>query len=110
MGTSIEWALFLGSAVLLLAVVAARVTIVAGLPTLLAYLVLGVVLGQLPVSALDVHAAEALGIAALVAILAEGGLTTRTEDLRPVLPLALTLSVVGTGVSVAVVAGAAHWL
>ncbi|MDQ1680469.1 MAG: potassium/hydrogen antiporter [Frankiaceae bacterium] len=108
--TSIEWTLFVGSAVLLLAVVAARITTSAGLPTLLVYLVLGVALGQVPGFAADPKAAEALGVAAIVVILAEGGLTTRIDAVRPVLPIAATLSVAGTAVSVAVVAGAAHWL
>jgi cell volume regulation protein A len=113
--TSIEWALLLGSGVLLLAVIAARITTVVGLPTLLVYLVLGVALGNVHVGSAHVaaattHQAEALGIAAVVLILAEGGLTTRVETVRPVLPLALTLSVAGTAVSVAVVAAAARWL
>ena len=108
--SSVEWALLIGSAVLLLAVVAARITTVVGLPALLVYLVLGVALGQLHVGAPTTRQAEALGVAAVVLILAEGGLTTRLDTVRPVLPLALTLSVVGTAVSVAVVAVATHWL
>ncbi|MCU1675922.1 MAG: sodium/hydrogen exchanger [Frankiales bacterium] len=108
--TSVEWALLVGSAVLLLAVLAARITTVVGMPTLLVYLGLGVVLGRLDVGAATAHQAEALGIAAVVLILAEGGLTTRIDTVRPVLPLALTLSVAGTAVSIAVVAGATHWL
>ena len=51
-----------------------------------------------------------MGIAALVIILAEGGITTRWQTIRPRLPVALSLATFGVGVSVAIVALVAHYL
>ena len=45
--------------------------------------------------------AHALGFAALVVILAEGGLTTKWRDIRPSIGLAVVLATVGIGVSIA---------
>jgi cell volume regulation protein A len=54
----------------------------------------------------DAALAQTLGLAALVVILTEGGLTTRWSAVRPALPLAVVLSTLGVAVSVAVTAGA----
>ena len=51
-----------------------------------------------------------LGLFALAIILAEGGLTTRWESVRRILPFATVLSTVGVGISVAVIATATHLL
>ena len=53
---------------------------------------------------------QVLGYAALVVILAEGGLSTKWRDIRPSVPAAAVLSTLGVGVSVAVTATAAHHL
>lgn len=50
------------------------------------------------------------GYAALVVILAEGGLGTKWKEIKPALPAAATLSVVGVAVSVSVTAAGAHYL
>jgi potassium/hydrogen antiporter len=103
----------LGSAaVLLVAVGAVRLTSRFGLPTLLVYLGLGLLVGHVG-PGVDLPAAdvvEALGLIGLALIIFEGGLTARLAVVRPALPVALTLSTVGVAVSVAVVAVAAHLL
>ena len=48
----------------------------------------------------DADLAQRLGFAALVLILAEGGLTTKWRDIRPSLGPAVVLATVGIGVSV----------
>ncbi len=48
----------------------------------------------------DADLARALGFAALVVILAEGGLTTKWSDIRTSLGLAALLATVGVGVSI----------
>lgn len=108
-GTTLEFALMAGSAVLLLAIGASRVTTVLGLPALLMYMVLGVSLGEV-VGEVSPHLAELISVTAVVIILAEGGLTTRFDEVRPVVPMALVLALLGTAVSVGVVAAAAHWI
>jgi cell volume regulation protein A len=104
--------LLVGSAILLLSVLAVRVSVRAGLPSLLIYLAMGVLLGEsvLGVRFDDAETAHALGFAALVVILAEGGLTTRWAEVRPSLRLGLLLATVGIGVSVGIVGVFAHYL
>ena len=103
-------ALLLASVVLLLAILAVRVSAVAGLPSLLFYLLFGVVLsvsGQ-GMELDDAQLAHALGFAALVVILTEGGLTTQWSELRPVMRTGLVLATLGVAVSIGVMALAAH--
>jgi cell volume regulation protein A len=104
--------LLVGSAVLLVAVVAVRLAIGTSFPTLLLYLGLGLVLGEnvLGLEFDDEELTAALGYAALVVILAEGGLTTTWSNIKPAVPAAAMLATVGTLASVGVVAVAAREL
>ncbi|MEO3755160.1 potassium/proton antiporter [Streptomyces sp. B6B3] len=101
-----------GALVLLVAVAAVRLTSRSGLPTLLLYLAIGMALGEdgFGVDFSDAELTRVLGYAALVLILAEGGLGTRWRDIRPAIPAASVLATVGVGVSVGVTAAAAHHL
>ena len=94
--------LLVGAVVVIAAIVAARIGARVGLPSLLLFLGLGMVLGDsgLGVRFDDADLARALGFGALVIILAEGGLTTRWSDIRSSTLLALVLATVGIGVSV----------
>src|SRR5690242_16075029 len=96
MGLSLETLLGVGAAVVLLSVVAVRASVRLGLPSLLLYLGIGVLLGEavLGVRFSDTELTESLGLAALVLILAEGGLTTRWTDVKPSLGLGISLSTV----------------
>jgi cell volume regulation protein A len=102
--------LLAASAVLLVAVVAVRLSARTRFPSLLLYLALGLLIGErgLGIRFDDARLAGVLGYAALLVILAEGGLTTRWETIRSTVPAAAVLATVGTGVSVAVTAVAAH--
>jgi potassium/hydrogen antiporter len=105
--------LLVGSAVTILAILAVRVSSRAGLPSLLVYLLMGVALGVSGPGHIKFDNAElthALGFAALVVILAEGGLTTSWREIRPAMRLGLSLATFGVAVSVAVVALAGHYL
>lgn len=53
---------------------------------------------------------QVIGYAALVVILAEGGLGTKWKEIKPALPAAAVLSLVGIAVSVGVTAAGAHYL
>lgn len=101
-----------GAAVTLLAILAVRVSSRAGLPSLLVYLLMGVVLGESGVGVAfdDAQLAHALGFLALAVILAEGGLTTSWREVKPSMRLGASLATVGVTVSVAVVAVGAHYL
>ncbi|ONI67484.1 K+/H+ antiporter [Kribbella sp. ALI-6-A] len=104
--------LLAGAAVLLVAIVAVRLSGRLGLPSLLIYLGMGLLLGEsaLGIQFEDAQLAHALGFAALVIILTEGGLTTRWNEVRPVMPLGIVLATLGVGVSIGVVACVAHYV
>ncbi|NKN51826.1 potassium/proton antiporter, partial [Clostridioides difficile] len=80
-----DLALFLGAVVVLLAAFAARIGTRLGLPALLLFLLVGMLLGPIGfgINFNDLAAAHAIGFAALVLILAEGGLSTNWKDIRP---------------------------
>ncbi|SFQ31911.1 cell volume regulation protein A [Amycolatopsis arida] len=101
-----------GAAVLLAAVLAVRVSIRLGLPSLLLYLGIGVLLGEsgLGIEWDDAVLTQSLGLAALVLILTEGGLTTRWTNVRPALGPGVALSTVAVGISIAVTGTALHFL
>ncbi|MBI1349767.1 MAG: potassium/proton antiporter [Actinomycetales bacterium] len=105
-------ALLIGASIVLVSVIGVRLAGRLGVPGLLLYLLLGLVLGSafpdLHVS--DAQLATVLGYSALVLILAQGGLTTRVEQLRPVMWPAITMASVGVAVSIAIVAIPLVWL
>lgn len=101
------------SIVLLVAVAAVRISSRSGLPSLLVYLGIGVLMGQDGIGDIRFDNAEltqVIGYAALVVILAEGGLGTKWTQIRPVLPAASVLALAGVAVSVGVTAAGAHYL
>jgi len=102
--------LLLGSVVLLVSIGAARLGTRFGLPSLLLFLGLGVLVGELGLDFNDADLAHSLGFAALVLILAEGGFTTKWAEIRGALPAAILLATVGVGVSVAIVAAFGHFV
>ncbi|MEV7071252.1 potassium/proton antiporter [Streptomyces sp. NPDC091972] len=101
------------SLVLLVAVAAVRISSRSGLPSLLVYLGIGIAMGQDGIG--DIHfdnaeLTQVIGYAALVVILAEGGLGTKWKEIKPALPAATALALGGVAVSVGVTATAAHYL
>jgi cell volume regulation protein A len=107
---TLNQALLAGCGVLLVAILAVRGSVRVGLPSLLLYLLIGVGLGDagLGVEFSDAEVAHALGFAALVVILAEGGLTTSWTEMKPVIRLGGSLATIGVAVSVGVMAVIAH--
>jgi potassium/hydrogen antiporter len=107
-GVPLEVALLAGAVVVLLGVLAVRVSTRVGLPSLLLYLGIGVAIGEagLGVRFDDAALTQTIGLAALVVILAEGGLTTRWSAVRRAVPVAAVLATVGLAVSIGVTAAA----
>lgn len=101
-----------GGVVVLISIAATRVASIVGLPSLLIFLGLGVLLGEdvLGINFDDAQLAQNLGTAALAVILVEGGLTTRWSEIRTVLAPAGLLATLGVGVSTTVTAVGAHVL
>ena len=96
--------------VLVLAVVAAIATRRLRFPLLVTFLGLGMLLGSEGPGGIEfdnASLARSVGIVGLIAILFEGGLTTRWPDVRPVLAPAFVLSTLGVLVTAAVTAAAA---
>lgn len=102
--------LLVGAAVLLCAILAVRLSNRLGLPSLLAYLGLGLLLGDgaFGISFESAQLAQVLGFGALVLILAEGGLTTDWPEVRPFTPIAAVLATVGVGVCVLALGALTH--
>ena len=94
---------------LLASLLAGRVRV----PSLLLFLGIGMLIGSDGLGWIafnDYELARTIGIVALALILFEGGLTSGLFEIRPVLPTAISLAVLGT-VATAVVTGlAASWL
>ena len=112
MDDSANLILLLACVLLLVSVIAVRLSYRTGLPVLLVYLAIGLLVGEagLGIQFSDYGITADVGLIALAIILAEGGLTTRWSVMRPVLPHALVLATVGVAVSVGVVAAGAHLL
>ncbi|MFV0450804.1 MAG: potassium/proton antiporter [Propioniciclava sp.] len=100
--------LLFGAAVLLAAVLSARLGARMGLPSLLLFLGLGLSLELFDIRMDDAGLAHALGFAALVFILGEGGFTTRWIDIKGSLTIAGLLATVGVGVSIVLMAAFCH--
>lgn len=98
--------LLVGALIVLVSVVGVRLAGRLGVPGLLLYLLLGLLLGSMfpALHVNDPSFATVLGSAALILILAQGGLTTRVHALRPVMGPAIALASVGIIVSITVVA------
>jgi len=104
-------ATLVGAVIVLVSVVGVRLAGRLGVPGLLLYLLLGLLLGAV-FPGLHMNNAElatVLGYSALILILAQGGLTTRIDELRPIMWPAITLASVGVAVSIAVVAFPLIW-
>jgi potassium/hydrogen antiporter len=108
----IDTILLVGAVVLIAAIIAARIGARVGLPSLLLFLGLGLVMGEsgIGISFDNADLARALAFAALVVILAEGGLTTRWSDIRSSAILAALLATVGVGISVGLMTLFGHYV
>jgi cell volume regulation protein A len=105
-------AILLGAAVVLVGVVAVRLSSRIGLPSLLVYLAIGLALGEsgLGIRFDNAELTRHLGLGALILIIAEGGLASRWKAVRPAMVPATILATVGVLISVAVLGGLVHLL
>jgi cell volume regulation protein A len=106
----LELILLVGSVVMIVAILSARLGTRIGLPALLLFLAVGMLLGETRINFDNAELAHALGFGALVIILAEGGLTTKWSDIRPGIGLATVLATVGIGISVSLMAVFGHFV
>src|SRR2546425_13334324 len=88
--------------ILLASVVAASIARRAGVPVLVAFLGLGMLLGSDGVGGIefdDAHLARTVGIVGLAIILFEGGISTPWRPIRPAIGPATALGPVGVGIT-----------
>ncbi|HET6817203.1 MAG TPA: potassium/proton antiporter [Mycobacteriales bacterium] len=106
----VNLALLGGAGVALIAVAGVRMSTRVGVPSLLLYLGIGMLLGEdvLGLRFDDTALAQAIGLIGLALIVAEGGLTTRWSTVRPVVAPGALLATVGVAVSIGLTAVAAR--
>jgi potassium/hydrogen antiporter len=108
---AINFVMLIAPLVTLVAIGGVRVGSRLGLPALLLFLLFGMVLGEsgFGFEFDDATVAQGLGYAALVLILAEGGLTTKWEEIRPSIGLATVLATVGVVVTIGLMTVIGHY-
>lgn len=104
----VEHGLLVASILLLLSIIGGKTTSRWGVPTLIFFLLVGILAGSEGIGGIpfdDPHTAQFIGITALNFILFSGGLSTDWHTIRPVVRTGLALSTIGvllTAVSVGV--------
>lgn len=105
--------MLLGAVLLLLCVLASKVTGKLGIPTLVVFLAVGIGAGSEGLGKIDfddAQATQSLGIVALAYILFSGGLDTRWSLIRPVLKAGIALSTLGVLSTCALTGSFIHFL
>ncbi|MCL4868552.1 MAG: potassium/proton antiporter [Anaerolineae bacterium] len=106
-----EYTLIALSVLLITSVLASKLSDRFGVPALLIFLILGMVLGSDGLGGInfdDPALAQSVGVVALVLILFSGGLDTDWQTVRPVFKHGLWLSTLGVFMTAVVVGGCAH--
>lgn len=99
---SVDSSLLIAAVLLLLAVIASKVSSRLGVPSLLLFLGLGMLAGSDGPGGIaldDYELVQSLGVVALAFILFGGGLDTRWDDVRPVLRQGIALATLGVAVT-----------
>lgn len=110
---SIETILFSTAILLIISVVASKLSAKLSLPALALFLGIGMLAGSEGIGGIhfdDPHLAQSLGVVALVFILFSGGLGTSFSKIRPVIGRGVLLSTVGVLITALVVATAVFLL
>src|SRR5882757_580173 len=105
--------LLIGSVLLLLSVVGGKTTSRWGVPTLIFFLLVGILAGSEGIGGIpfdDPHTAQFIGITALNFILFSGGLSTDFQTIRPVLRTGMALSTLGVLLTALCVGVFVHYL
>src|SRR5579883_2943821 len=105
--------LFISAAILLASIVVGRLSAQIGAPLLLAFLGLGLVVGQqhvLGIEVLDLETGYLIGSAALAVILLDGGMRARRAKLRLAAGPGIALATVGVVLTAAIVGVVAAWV
>lgn len=112
MTVSVENILLLGSILLFISIVASKTSFRLGVPTLILFLVVGMLAGSDGPGGIyfdDPKIAQFLGVVALTFILFSGGLDTKWESVKPILWQGLSLSTIGVLLTAMLVGVFAHY-
>lgn len=110
MQPSIEYILLVIAVLIIVSILANKVSGRLGVPALLIFLLVGMLAGSEGPGGIyfdDPWVAQAIGVVALTFILFSGGLDTRWSEVRPVLPQATVLSTLGVLLTALLMAGIA---
>jgi len=113
MAPSVETLLLAGGTLLLICVLASKISDRWGIPALLLFLAIGMLAGSEGPGGIyfdDPVIANAIGTVALALILFAGGLDTRWESVRPVLGPSLSLATIGVVLTAALTGLMAGWI
>lgn len=101
-----------GSALLLFSVVVSKTSVKMGVPTLIIFLGIGMLVGSdgLGIEFNDYSLAQALGTIALNIILFSGGLDTNIESVKPVAGKGFSLATLGVFLTALLVGAFAYWV
>jgi cell volume regulation protein A len=105
--------LAVAAGLVLLAVLVSKVSARLGVPSLLLFLVLGMLAGSDGLGGIDFtdyQLAQSLGVVALAFILFSGGLDTDWDDIRPVFGQGVALATVGVAVTALIAGSVAAWV
>lgn len=110
---SIELTLLVLAILLLVSILASKVSDRVGIPALLLFLAVGMLAGSDLIGGIyfdNAFLAQGIGVIALAIILFSGGLDTEWQSLRPVLPAGISLAILGVLITALVVGTAAYFL
>ena len=108
-----EHSILVGSILLLLSIIGGKTTSKWGVPTLIFFLLVGILAGSEGIGGIpfdDPHTAQFIGIVALNFILFSGGLSTDFQTIRPVLRMGMLLSTLGVLLTALSVGVFVHYL
>jgi cell volume regulation protein A len=113
MSFSPEVILLIGSALLFLSIIASKTSFKLGVPTLILFLIIGMLAGSDGPGGIyfnDPETARFLGVVALSFILFSGGLDTKWESIRPIIRNGISLSTIGVLITALTVGLFSSWL
>jgi len=113
MTLSAENILLLGSILLFVSIVASKTSFKFGIPTLILFLVVGMLAGSEGPGGIyfdDPGTSQFMGVVALTLILFSGGLDTKIEAIRPVLRNGIALSTIGVFITAILVGLFTSWV
>lgn len=113
MTLSAENILLLGSILLFISIVASKTSFRFGVPTLLLFLVVGMLAGSEGPGGIyfnDPKLAQFIGVGALTLILFSGGMDTKLESIRPALKNGIALATMGVLITALSVGAFAAWI